>query len=117
MKFIITESKVTDIIINYLDNNIHPDYNWGPDLFDFYEEDVKEYGYHIFYINDTLAYEYLGEYDGYDFLYRLVIEYFVSDKLTSLFGNLWIPVFKEWFEKNSNLEVREMEIDDEIIRL
>jgi hypothetical protein len=42
---------------------------------------------------------------------------FVSDKLTSLFGDLWIPVFKEWFEKNSNLDVREMEFDGEIIRL
>lgn len=117
MKLIIPESKVKNIITNYLDYNIHPDYNWGPDLFDFYEKDVKEYGFHVFYINDTPAYEYLGEYDGYDFLYRLGIMDFVSDKLTSLFGDLWIPVFKEWFEKNSNLEVREMEIDGEIIRL
>lgn len=42
---------------------------------------------------------------------------FVSDKLTSLFGDLWIPVFKEWFEKNSKLEVHEMKINVEIIRL
>ena len=42
---------------------------------------------------------------------------FVSDKLTSLFGTLWIPVFKEWFEKNSNLEVRKMEINGEIVRV
>jgi hypothetical protein len=117
MKLIIPDSKVKNVITNYLNYNIHPDYNWGPDLFDFYEKDVKEYGFHVFYINDAPAYEYLGEYDGYDFLYRLDIMDFVSDKLTSLFGDLWIPVFKEWFEKNSNLEVREIKIDGEIIRL
>ena len=51
MKLIIPDSKVKNLITNYLDYNIHPDYNWGPDLFDFYEKDVKEYGFHVFYIN------------------------------------------------------------------
>jgi len=37
------------------------------------------------------------------------------DKLTTLFGNFWQPVFKDWFEENSGLEVKKMIIGNEEI--
>jgi hypothetical protein len=38
----------------------------------------------------------------------LVIEKWLVDKLSTLFGNFWQPVFKKWFEENSGLKVKEM---------
>jgi hypothetical protein len=38
----------------------------------------------------------------------------LSEKLTSLFNNKWLPVFKEWFEDNSGLKVMQI-INDEIL--
>jgi hypothetical protein len=58
MKYIITESKAKDIILKYLDVNIEPDYSWGPELHDFYREDVERHGNYDFVINDRLAYSY-----------------------------------------------------------
>jgi hypothetical protein len=39
----------------------------------------------------------------------------VADVLTSLFGDKWIPVFKEWFEYNSGLVVREIDLENKYI--
>ena len=93
------------------------DYNWGPKLHNLYKEEVKKYGIYEFSINDEYLYAYLGEWDGYDYLYTLVISQWVNKELTLLFGDKWIPVFKKWFEYNSGLEVREIDLENKYLHL
>ena len=102
MKIIISENKVNQIIRKYLDDDFYPDYNWGPELHDFYKKDVKRYGSYEFQINDETAYVYYNT-------KTLEIYPWLDEKLTSLFGNKWLPVFKEWFEENSGLKVKKIE--------
>lgn len=113
MKFTISESKMYSVIFNYLTHYVHPDYNWGPELHDFYQEDVKKYGMYDFLINDDIAYTYHGYQsnpfnDELEEIGVLFIESWLANKLTTLFGNFWQPVFKDWFEENSGLEVQKM---------
>ena len=107
MKILITESKVNQIIRKYLESACYPDYNWGPELHDFYRKDVEKYGAYEFQINDEIAYAY------YD-TGTLEIYPWLSEKLTSLFGNRWEPVFIEWFEDNSGLKVDDIEKNENI---
>jgi hypothetical protein len=102
MKYIITESKAKDIILKYLDVNIEPDYSWGPELHDFYREDVERHGNYDFVINDRLAYSY---WDGDGIHKHLEIMPWVYEQLDGLFGGLWEDLFINWFEKNSGLKV------------
>jgi hypothetical protein len=37
-------SNLENIIYSFLQDDFYPDYNWGPELFDFYREDVEEHG-------------------------------------------------------------------------
>ena len=70
---------------------------------------------HTFQINGIEAYSYFGEFDGYDYLYLLSINRWVVNELTSIFGDKWIPTFKRWFEENSGLEVREINIEGKFL--
>ncbi len=106
MKVIISENRVNQIIRKYLDETCYPDYNWGPELHDFYRKDVKRYGGYDFAINDEEAY---GYYDSGGYTKTLIIKKWLTKKLTSLFGHMWEPVFIEWFEDNSGLKVNEVE--------
>ena len=54
MKVIITENRAEQVILKYLDKYIEPDYSWGPELHDFYKEDIERYGSYDFVINDLL---------------------------------------------------------------
>ena len=112
MKYTISEIKVNQIIYDFIKDRYYPDYNWGPELHDFYRKDVDKYGYYSFEVNDKLAYTYYGEYDGYDYLYKLEIEDWVERELNGIFGDLWIPIFIKWFEDNSGLEVKDFQIAD-----
>jgi hypothetical protein len=109
------EEGYDNLIYQHLTENYYPDYNWGPDLHDFYRDEIKTYGIYDFYINDIIGYSYLGEWDGYDYLYTLSIRNWVSGELTSLFGYKWIPVFKKWFKDNSGLEVRDMDLENKYL--
>jgi hypothetical protein len=102
------------IITTYLDREVEPDYSWGPELYDFHREDVRRYGSFDFQINDKVSYSYGGE-NRFECQYCLYIEDHLSDQLTNLFGNLWIPIFKEWFEMGSGLEVTEMSVFNKLI--
>jgi len=86
------------IIYDFLEEEYYPDYNWGPELFDFYREDVEKYGSVNFYINDNEEYTYYD--DG-----TLEIMPWVCERLDSWFNNTWYSVFKYWFEENSGLKV------------
>jgi hypothetical protein len=51
-----------------------------------------------------------GGRDDSEYMYLLLLTPWLSEQLNSLFGSRWKPIFKEWFEKNSGLEVKKMEI-------
>jgi hypothetical protein len=87
-----------EIIYDFLKDDFYPDYDWGPELFDFYREDVEKYGSIAFYINDSEGYVYYD--DG-----TLEIMPWVCKKLNDYFNDLWVPVFKGWFEEHSGLKV------------
>jgi len=87
-----------EIIYDFLKDDFYPDYDWGPELFDFYKNDVEEYGSATFYINDSEGYVY---YDGG----TLEIMPWVCEKLNEYFNDSWYSVFKGWFEENSGLVV------------
>ena len=83
-----------------------------------FKRNLKSYGIQNFYVDyDKDAYSYFGEWDGYDYLYLLSINRWVVNELTSLFGDKWIPVFKRWFEYNSGLEVRKIDLKNRYLHL
>ena len=124
MKIIISENRVNQIIRKYLDETFYPDYGWAnPDV---YQKDIKQYGDVNFFINDRDSYIYYGcnagtgpedeFFAGYGHLNQykcplLSIYPRVSEELTSLFGNKWKSVFKEWFEENTKLPVAQITDD------
>ena len=99
LKYIITESRLGSFIYDFLTRNYHADYKWGPELHDFYRNDIAEYGYHDFMINDISSYDYTGD------TKTLGIQEWMYEELDDIFGNLWEPVFVKWFEDNSGLPV------------
>ena len=106
--------ELDEFIYKYLKENLYPDYNWSPEdepLKQQIKRNIKSYGTQTFYIDDVDAYSYFGEWDGYDYLSLVVINRWVIEELTSLFGDKWIPTFKRWFEDNSGLEVREIDLE------
>jgi hypothetical protein len=106
--------ELDEFIYKYLKENLYPDYNWSPEdepLKQQIKRNIKSYGTQTFYIDDVDAYSYFGEWDGYDYLYLVVINKWVIEELTSLFGDKWIPTFKRWFEDNSGLEVKEIDLE------
>jgi hypothetical protein len=121
MKVIISENKVNQVIRKYLDDTYYPDYGWNENTrHGSYQEDVDKYGDIVFFIDDQDSYIYYGcnanagpedEYfAGYGHLHNykcplLSVYPRVSEELTSLFGDKWLPVFKEWFEENTGLKV------------
>jgi hypothetical protein len=98
------------IIYDFLKDEYYPDYNWGPELFDFYREDVEKYGFISFYINDNEEYTYYN--DG-----TLEIMRNTSERLDSWFNDSWKPVFKKWFEEHSGLKVKRIVTMDGVTAL
>jgi hypothetical protein len=127
MKVIITENRIDKVIRKYLDDTYYPDYGWNENTrHGSYQEDVDKYGDLVFFINDVDSYIYYGcnanagpedeFFAGYGHLHNykcplLLIYPRVGGELTSLFGNRWLPVFKEWFEENTGLEVAQITDD------
>ena len=110
----IDDEDLDEFIYKYLKENLYPDYNWSPEDYSLKQQikrNIKSYGTQTFYINDVDAYSYFGEWDGYDNLYLVVINRWVIEELTSLFDDKWVPTFKRWFEDNSGLEVREIDLE------
>jgi len=103
MKIIITESKLNNTIMYYLDKNYIPDYGWSDN--EDYANEISEYDKYDFYVDDEIFYTYSKWGDGLDELY---LRDNVINSLTDLFGNHWAPVFKEWFESNTGLKVDSM---------
>lgn len=102
-----------DIIYNHLKKNFYPDYDWGPELHDFYREEIEQYGSIDFYIDDSVAFTFWKEYGGLS--NRLELQARVYIELNKIFGNLWEPIFKKWFEENSGLKVNAIVLDRDSI--
>ena len=127
MKVIISENRIDKVIRKYLDDTYYPDYGWNENTrHGSYQEDVDRYGDVVFFINDVDSYIYYGcnanagpedeFFAGYGHLHNyecplLLVYPRESETLTSLFGNKWLPVFKEWFEENTKLEVTQITND------
>jgi hypothetical protein len=109
MKFVITENKLDGVIIDYLKDVYEPDYGWGPELFDFYKEEVKNHKHVEFFINDRPEFAY---YDATWNKKQLEIGEKIISELNLMFGKHWIGSFVKWFEDNTNLEVKEVRLLD-----
>ena len=110
----IDDEDLDEFIYQYLTDNLSPNHDWGPENYSVkqqFKRNLKSYGIQNFYIDDVDAYSYFGEWDGYDYLSLLVINKWLIKELTSLFGDKWIPTFKRWFEDNSGLKVREIDLE------
>lgn len=105
MNYIVNESKLNDLILNYINQNFHPDYDWGPELHDFYRNEIDKYGSYNFTVDEERAYDFHKDWGAGP---ELVVREFVTDQLNGLFGKHWAPIFKDWFEKNSGLKVESM---------
>jgi len=103
MKYIITESRLEKVVLDFLDSNLTPFDGWNPEeymdevessgeLFLFLEEDSED---SIFYISENLNEK------GRVFLPDETYDY-----LTDLFGKYWKPVFIKWFEENTKLPTK-----------
>jgi len=125
MKVIISENRVKQIIRKYLDDTFTPDYGWGNNTrHGSYQDDVDRYGDVVFFINDVDSYIYYGcnadneiingSEDGHLYNYKcplLSIYPRISQQLNSLFGDIWKPIFKKWFEENTGLIVNQITDD------
>jgi hypothetical protein len=127
MKVVITESKLEKVITDYLDDLLTPDYGWGNNTrHGTYQDDVDKYGDLVFFIDDKDSYIYYGcnanagpedEYfAGYSHLHNykcplLSVYPVVAQRLDSLFGEIWKPIFKKWFEQNTGLIVNQITDD------
>ena len=127
MKYIITESKLEEIIVNYLNNmydvndiswkypleNDDEDYaaHWeeDPNRLHFYKGD-DEYDDRIFLWYDK-DYWNVERSDNAKNLYEKspVLDFENGNdlnKLNGYFGDKWVPVFKKWFEDNFGVPVK-----------
>jgi hypothetical protein len=112
MKYIITESRYNDIVTNYLDTKVYPDYGWAST--EAYIDEMNTFGYIDFYINDIRVYSYYDRYSQQGTVHQqmdvkfLIILPSLNKELTDFFGLRWKPIFKEWFETNSGLNVKDI---------
>ena len=115
MKYIITESKYNDIVTKYLNDRIYPDYGWIST--DDYESEINAFGYIDFHINDKRGYSYYDRYSKQGTVHQqmdvkfLIILPWLNKELTDFFSLRWKPIFKEWFETNTGLEVGDIIIE------
>jgi len=110
MRYLITETRIHDFIYEYLEKNYSPDYGWMTP--DYYKNYVKIMGNHEFYLNDNVAYVYVGRNRNFDILNEnesLIVWNKASDELTKRFGDLWRPVMAKWFEDNTGLQVKHLD--------
>jgi len=110
MRYLITETRIHDFIYEYLEKNYPPDYGWMSH--NYYENYVKRWGNHEFYLNDNVAYVYVGRNRDFDILNEkesLIVWNKASDELTKRFGDLWKPVMAKWFEDNTGLQVKHLD--------
>ena len=98
MKYLITESKLKDFIVQYVNRKFHPDHGW--DTPKQYRWELEKYGYIDFLINDFIGYSLILSDDG---ILVLEISESVYEQLEELFGDYWKKPFQEMVERNTGL--------------
>lgn len=122
MKYIIPQSKLESAILEYINSSdIIPDYGWNET--EGYKRELDAWGEVIFFLNDDVSFKYFS--CGPKHKKHVVFKHFecpilqvwpsVSYKLNDLFGDLWKPVLKRWFEENTGLEVNDITDDYEYL--
>jgi hypothetical protein len=119
MNYIITEGqnqRLVDSIVEYFDNNLTPYDGWdtpseyakvlkiGNEIFLFVEDPDSDDALNMWYTTHKNPYATIPEEDSP----IVTIPDHVYDSLTSYFGDLWKPIFKEWFFKNTKLPVNKI---------
>lgn len=102
MKYKIDIERVNQVILDYISEEYVPDYGWSSDYN--YKEDIKIWGEVEFNVNDNVSYSYHKSFYGYNNI--LIINRKIVDRLTRMFGDLWISVFANWFTKNTSLPIQ-----------
>lgn len=106
---VVTESRLDNFIYQYLDDYFRPDYNWGPDLHDFYRKDVKKHGYYDFTINGRTMFVYLLRPLYLNLKNKTLLIYDnIYLPMNRMFGERWKPVFMKWFDDHTGLDVEDV---------
>lgn len=121
MKVIITEQqldRVKSTILNFLDSNLTPYGGW--DTYREYKKDLRSSGEIFFHLNedddpndnphmwyslDTNTESYVPKEDSP----LLLIPDSAYGALNGYFGELWKPVFHEWFRNNTGLKIKKID--------
>ena len=115
MKYIISESRLNGIIVQFLDDTFHADHIWGPELYPLYKHEMDRHGYYEFHNKyDIPLYAYVGK-DNLVSGYMdkvgaktIMIRPAVWQVLDNYFGDRWESVFVKWFEDNTGLSVEHL---------
>jgi hypothetical protein len=121
MKIVITEQqleKIKSTILNFLDSNLTPYYGWESpkeykkDLnssdeifFHLNEDEDANDAPHMWYSLHTNTQSYVDKKDSP----LLLIPDSAYGALNGYFGELWKPVFHEWFKKNTGLKIKKID--------
>lgn len=122
MRYIITESKLEQVITDYL-NDLFPLDNVNYTNPNEYDDETGED-----YDDDTRVEFYLGDYEDEDTIFKwydceyfypdspaqticpiVVIEHPYDDRLIAYFNDKWEEPFKKWFTENFDLPVKTVE--------
>jgi len=127
MKYTITESKLNSAIYEYIDELFHNGYNIRMEEAEDEDGDPIEYAYD--FVQDNGGYGFLFTWTGKEYYekegrenvttfgkrwidYAPVIEIAedeIIDQLKTMFGELWVPIFKQWFTDTFSLPVKTVE--------
>jgi hypothetical protein len=122
MKYIIVESKLDQVITDYLDelfplDNVH---ETSPYEYDEGTGEESEDNTRIeFYLGDYGDEETIFRWYGCEYFYpdsptqnlcpKVVIEHPYDNKLTAIFNDRWEEPFKKWFTENFDLPIKSVE--------
>ena len=127
MKYIITESKLNSAIYEYIDNLFHNGYEIKMEVAEDEDGNPIEYAYD--FVQDNGGYGFLFTWTGKEYYetegredvtsfgkrwidYAPVIEIAedeIIDQLKGMFGEMWVPIFKQWFTNTFSLPVKTVE--------
>lgn len=111
MKYIITESRLEELIYEYLDENYTPDTGWLAHVH--YKRYVDRSGSYEFVVDDKVAFAIVGKSKNkvlFPIPNTLLLWEHTEENLTRWFGNLWKPVLIKWFEDNTGLQVKKLSL-------
>jgi hypothetical protein len=127
MKYTITESKLNSAIYEYIDQLFHNGFDIKMEVAEDEDGNPIEYAYD--FIQDNGGYGFLFTWTGKEYYeregrenvttfgkrwidYAPVIEIGedeIINQLSGMFGELWVPIFKQWFTDTFSLPVKTVE--------